>query len=163
MDGTDERRLTNEKFYGAGNPHFSPDQSRVVFCATRNSQDEGPTVNVVISDFDKAGNLTMFKWMPKASGPGGIRLADNCDPSFSPSGDAIVFISNRVSRPSPYDYEVWITDPSFSQTVQLTHLQARLAAPTFTSDGVHILFTEWSSERRLWRMKRDGSELTRLH
>jgi Tol biopolymer transport system component len=172
-DGGGEHQLTHESFYQAGSPHFSPDQRRVLFWAYRQPPPDAPlgqpgSADLGIGELDDSGTANALRWMPRTAGPGGINVfsADNRDPSFSPDGTAIAFISNRVGRASPYDYEVWLTDPAFDRVVQLTHLHARLARPTFTSDGGHILFTaadvSADGKARLWRMKPDGSELIQL-
>jgi Tol biopolymer transport system component len=171
-DGGDEKRLTSENFYQAGGPHFSPDQRQVLFWAYREPphdalQGQPGGEDIVIADLNENGSLMALRWMPTTPGPDGRSFfsALNRDPSYSPDGATIAFISNRVGRVSPYDYEVWLTDPAFSRMVQLTHLHSRLSSPTFTRDGQYIFFTDQplvDSALPLWRMKPDGSDLKRL-
>jgi Tol biopolymer transport system component len=171
-DGGNAAGVTHSNFYQAGSPHFSPDQRRVVFWAYRQAPSTAPagqpgTSEVAIGELDEQGHVAVIRWMPASAGPDGSLYfgAINRDPCFSPDGTAIVFVSNRIGRVSPYDYEIWLTDAAFTKAVQLTHLQTVLASPTFTTDGRSILFTgEMDREGKtpLWRIKSDGSDETRL-
>ena len=104
-----------------------------------------------------------MRWMPTTPGPDGRSFfpAENRDASFSPDGRTVVFISNRVGRVAPYDYEVWLTDPTFSRMVQLTHLHSSLSSPTFTRDGQFILFRCWGTNP-LWEIKPNGTDLKQI-
>jgi Tol biopolymer transport system component len=171
-DGTNEIRLTNGNFYQAGSPHFSPDQRRVVFWAYREPPSNSPTgqpgtSNVGIGDIGENGRVDRIRWMPMTAGPGGDTYfsADNRDPSFAPDGSTIAFVSNRVGRESPYDYEIWLADDAFRNIVQLTRLHTVLSSPAFVPDGRYILFTgetDQEGKTALWRIKPDGSDQTRL-
>jgi hypothetical protein len=84
--------------------------------------------------------------------------------------------SNRIGGSSPYDYEVWLTNPAFGRTVQLTHLHSRLNSPTFTRDGQYIHFSSDGQfgttgnpsplppggKTPLWQIKPDGSDLKQI-
>jgi Tol biopolymer transport system component len=171
-DGSGEVRVTASNFYQAGSPHFSPHKHQVVFWAYRDAPSDAPagepgTSEIAVGDLDRDGRLAVLKWMSRTAGPDGSEYfaAENRDPSFSPDGSTIAFISNRVGNVSPYDYEVWLTDTAFSRTVELTHLHTILASPTFTPDGQYILATGGiNSEGKtpLWRMKPDGSDIRQL-
>jgi len=168
LDGHQEQRLTSEKFYQASEPNFSSDMRQVLFWAYREPSGNAPSGQpgsdeIVIGDLNENGAMTAMRWMPTTPGPDGRSFfpAENRDASFSPDGRTIVFVSNRVGRVAPFDYEVWLTDPAFSRMVQLTHLHSRLSSPTFTRDGQSILFGCWGANS-LWQIKPDGSDLKQI-
>lgn len=166
-NGNGEIRVTVSDFYQAGSPHFSPDSRRVTFWADRDPPANAPlgqpgTTDIAIGDLDRDGPMHVIKWMPTTAGPDGSEYfsALNRDPSFSPDGSTIAFVSNRVGNVSPFDYEIWLTDPAFDRVIQLTHLHMVLASPTFTSDGQHILFTAGFTDGGkylLWQVNPNGS------
>jgi Tol biopolymer transport system component len=177
LDGTLEQRLTNEKFDDAYEPHFSPDMHHIVFWADRQPPHDARfgqpgSEDIVFCDLNESGKVSTMRWMPTTPGPDGSTYftADNREASFSPDGRTIVFISNRIGRSEPFDWELWLTDPMFSRVVQLTHLHSRASSPTFTRDGQYIHFIYWGNwnekpagpDGSLWQIKPDGSDLKRI-
>jgi TolB protein len=167
----DERALSDERYYQAGSPSVSPDGRQVLFwthCPPPANAPGGEpgTDELAIGELGVDGRITSIRWMPRGPGPQGdlYFAAINRDPAYSPDGSSIVYISNRVGQGSRYEYEVWMTDPSFERATQLTHLHSVLSSPAFTRDG-HILFTDdWARDgtRPLYQMNPDGSNIRRV-
>jgi TolB protein len=146
VDGSGERRITPQKYRGARNPSYSIDGKTIVFSAAGeiyilNSNGEG-----------EPWRLTTGKEANSI----------NSDPSFSPNGDRIAFVSNRVSRPSPYDFEVWVMNVDGTEARQITRNQSKNSYPVFSPDGKRIVFCSDQGRMgpcELWRVNVDGSHL----
>lgn len=160
-DGANQRKLTDARYCSVDPPYFSPDGKQVLFAAE-----------------DFAGNAHQILVLHLKEGqPGDVRALNlpppahpnaflfDGDPAYSPDGSRIAFISSRVSRPAPYDYEVWTANVDGSDLRQVTRNQAMNAFPRFSPDGKWIIF--FSNSRRegpfeLWRIHPDGSGLSRV-
>src|ERR1700722_20041897 len=170
-DGSGEEQLTNEHFFQAGNPHFSPDGRRILFWAYHEAAPGSLAgtpgyLDVVTATLNDSGDFLRLRWMPATAGPGGDRffLSQSRDPAFSADGSLIVFVSNRASG-SASDYEVWTTDTSFNETIQITHMHTRLESPRFSDDAQTIEFTAdppGEGPKQRWRIGIDGTGLTQL-
>jgi Tol biopolymer transport system component len=116
--------------------------------------DEGVTGMIVYTCQVTKVNSSDQICIINADGSGQRQLtdsADNQDASFSPDGNAILFVSNRTGN-----YEIYEMDLS-GQTKQLTNLESRLGLPEVSPDNKWIAFTNRvNGDDQIWVMDRDG-------
>jgi TolB protein len=92
----------------------------------------------------------------------------NIDPHWSPDGDWLVFSSDRFQR----NFEIYLMPmtclteaiPCDSTLIRLTHDPAWDAAPIWSADGQHIIFTSYRNggSPHLYIMGLDGAGLRQL-
>lgn len=83
---------------------------------------------------------------------------DDLEPDFSPSGQKIVFISNRDDNG-----EIYVMNVDGSQPVRLTFNAALDHLPSWSPDGSKIVFTtERDGNSEIYVMTADGSNQTNL-
>ena len=79
--------------------------------------------------------------------------AGNTQPTLTPDGSAIVFVSNRSGKS-----QLWRMNLEGGGLVQLTELPHNIAKPHFTYDGRFIFFDAWvNGMNQVWRVSPDGS------
>jgi Tol biopolymer transport system component len=81
----------------------------------------------------------------------------DAEPSWSPDGARLAFVSTRDNPSGTYQYDVFVADVDGSNVKRLTSIGA--GAPAWSPDGRQIIF---SSGARLYVMNADGSSLARL-
>ena len=122
-------------------PVYSPDAKRIIFSSNR------------------AGALDLWEISLET---GAVRRltddpTDDWDPAFTPDG-RLLWSSNRTGH-----FEVWTADADGSGARQLSHDGADAENPTSTPDGKWIAYASNDALRSgVWKMREDGSELTRL-
>jgi len=163
-DGSSPRQLTFGCYPEIDPPYFSPDGKHVLFAATTVSG-SGMTFreshHLFIFDIGNDGSAINLRPVPLPPQPE-KRQYDGV-PSFSPDGSTIVFASLRVSRESPYDYEIWTAGADGSNLRQITHNLSRNQDPIFSHDGKFIYFYISGLDLYgLWRMRADGSDAQQL-
>jgi dipeptidyl aminopeptidase/acylaminoacyl peptidase len=145
-DGSNLTRLTQAS-HNEEMPSWSPDGSKIVYRAlTHNSAGELYTMN--------------------ANGGGQTRLTTNShaesEPIWSPKGDQIVYSSEL----SPTNREITVINLDGLNGVGETHRTTNNVFdiyPSWSPDGQYILFaSERDGNRELYRMRSDGSGVTRL-
>ncbi|MBI4748151.1 MAG: PD40 domain-containing protein [Acidobacteria bacterium] len=154
VDGTEERRLTQGKYYQLKPPHYSPDNRQIIFAAKPRLIDvEG---QIFVMNLDGSTDPKQLTTDLKTI---------HSDPVFSPDGKKIAFVSNRVSQIGIYDYEVWIMDSDGSNAVQITQNHSSNQNPVFTPDGKRILFLsdkKRNDKKELWQIDIHGKNLKRI-
>ncbi|RMF73433.1 MAG: hypothetical protein D6744_15620 [Planctomycetota bacterium] len=140
--------LTQHTFASVGrdfDPDIRADGSLLVFASTRNSEHadifykkpDGYAITQLVSD-----------------------PADDIQPRFSPSGDEVVFCSNRSGN-----WDIWKIRIDGTELVQLTQDRADEVAPCWSPDGKQIAFTVWGQRSRqweIWVMSADSPGLRRF-
>ena len=166
-DGTSRRALTDGKYDGIDPPHYSPDGKHILF-AVESIGSFASRHQLMILDIGPDGSATNLRPVPlPPAAPVGSHnpkygsIFDG-DPSYSADGSKIVFTSLRVSRPSPFDYEIWTANIDGTNLRQITHNQSRNQNPAFSPDGKYIYFTKAIWPCGLWRVGIDGSNLQQL-
>lgn len=164
-DGSSPRQLTFERYHDVDAPYYSPNSKHVVFAADVASwsggQFAGSSRRLMIFDIAANGSMANLRPVPLPPQPKG-RDYDG-DPSFSADGSQIVFTSLRVSRPSPYDYEIWTVGIDGANLRQISHNRSRNGYPVFSRDGKYVYFTISGFDLYgLWRMWSDGTDARQI-
>lgn len=137
-DGSDEIRLP----FIAGNMDWSPDSTGFLYQSGRTNSDiylytvaTGKSTTVVASPSFEA------------------------DPSFSPDGRSVLFVSDRDGNT-----EIYIQDLDGANLRRLTNHPAHDEFPTFSPDGTQIVFNSNREEENydVYIMNADGSGIRRL-
>jgi Tol biopolymer transport system component/DNA-binding winged helix-turn-helix (wHTH) protein len=80
--------------------------------------------------------------------------AGNTQPTVSPDGSAIVFVSSRSGKS-----QLWKMNIEGGDLVQLTELPHNIAMPQFTHNGQFIYFDAWvNGMNQVWRISPDGGD-----
>ena len=179
QDGNDEIYLANADGSGLArlthsdrsdsNPAWSPDGQRIAFVSGHSGDLEGYLKDADRSDFADRGRVKLLGsfdiYLMNADGSGLTQLTDDAgrdfNPSWSPDGQRIVFISDRDGDSDIYTMNA---DGSGSIT-KLTHdveIATPLSVPQWSSDGQCFFFTWPSGADRMiiYMMNPDGSDLT---
>lgn len=164
-DGTQLRRVTQQKYYGVSSPKFLPDGSNIVYSAEGDRARSDLTSMIFVVD-------AIGKKPPKpltgyySSWTRGD--ASGSQPDVSPNGGSIAFISDRMK---PYHYDVFIMnrDGSALTPLRVTQISRYNKHPVLFPDGKSLLFLagrEWNAESRpifsLWKVDADGKNPRRM-
>ena len=80
--------------------------------------------------------------------------AGNTQPTVSPDGASIVFVSNRSGKS-----QLWRMNINGGEAVQLTELAHNVSKPKYTQDGTSIFFDAWvNGINQVWRISPDGGD-----
>jgi hypothetical protein len=121
-DGSDVTKLTDQHFRSLDPPGFLRD-GRILFAATTTRMVESCLYYVDVNAPDKLKAV----------------LINAGQPAIREKDDDIVFMSDKVSRATPYDYEIWETKPEYFKLKQITTLQSLLQWPSFVGNSEQIL------------------------
>jgi Tol biopolymer transport system component/DNA-binding winged helix-turn-helix (wHTH) protein len=137
-DGSNEIKLP----FPVGNMDWSPDGSKIVYQYGH-------------------GNVDIYLYT-LATGKSEVIVNDSsfdADPSFSPDGKKIAFVSGRDGN-----QEIYVEDIDGTNLRRLTNHPARDAFPTFSPDGTQISFNSNREGENLdvYVMNADGSNVRRL-
>ena len=162
-DGGDARKLTDLAL-GAGTPNWSPDSTRIAFSARvpekgRYGQDEKITpekepprritglqyrLDGVGFTLDRRQHVYVVDVADTDPAPEPKQLTDgdwdDTDPTWSPDGASIAFLSRRHDR-REHDYavDVFLLPAEGGEPTRLTDTSLDLGTPVFTPDGTRIL------------------------
>ena len=156
-DGTDPVNLTNNPRadYQAS---FSRDGTRITFISERDATQWLSEVYVMNADGSGQTRVTTH-------GYSGNRYSSS--PSFNPDGSKIIYSMNPVG--SGHLSELYLINVDGTEPEQLTNFDHEYTgSPVFNEDGSEVFFTSRPPGptgvelTELFRMRLDGSELTRL-
>jgi Tol biopolymer transport system component len=149
-DGTGEKRVTYNN-YDDYYIQWSPDSQQIVFWSLREQGD------IFVINIDGSGELKLTN-NPKYPN----HISYNIDPSWSPDGQTIIYLSTNFNTPF---YEIYSIHPNGSDETRLTHNKYSEEGPqAWSPDGKKIVFTYEDGEkgdyinRRICVMDVDGSE-----
>jgi Tol biopolymer transport system component len=150
-DGSSPRQLTYGVYYRTDRPSFSPNGKTVVFGADVAPFDQS-IHQILTFDILADGRATVPRPVPLPPFPivgSSFPFQYDGDPSYSPDGSRIVFISTRASRRAPFDYDVWTCKADGSELRQITFDQSIDQFPRFSPDMSCIYYgTDYGELRR---------------
>jgi len=181
-DGSNERRLTNEKSMDF-QPVFSPDGRQIAFTSQRTGSFEVFVMNVdgshqrrvtyfgalglqaVMPTWSADGKRIAFGsrgkrhdiYLINLDGSGLVRITDDPAaagvPAWSPDGKRIAFISARHGKP-----EIYVMNPDGSNQVRLTFNDAQEGRAAWSPDSRRIAFhSDRDGDYDIYTMNADGT------
>jgi len=162
-DGTNQRRVTQHNYYQAGDPCFIAEGKAILFSADGDYPDSRTYLFTVPAD----GNQQP-KSLTTPPNSQGHCAAWGSEPSVSPDGQRIAFISDRAS---PFRYDVLTMSPDGTdiRPLGVTRISGYNIRPVFLPGGKGIVFlagTESNAYSRaifsLWQVDVDGSHARRI-
>lgn len=127
-DGTDVKQVTHTTHCYNGGPFFSPDGTKIIFRADRESLD---LLQIYMMDSDDGSNLVQI------TDNGAVNWA----PFWHPSQEAIAYTTSIHGH---YNYEVYLHAIGTGEQYRVTHHPAFDGLPTFNQEGTQML---WTSKR----------------
>lgn len=150
-DGSSVQRLTND---GADEtrPRWSPDGNSIVYVKKDYLSAQGLVENsawdIYVMNVDGTQQMQLTH-----------DLANELEPSWSPDGTRVAFISDRNGQ----NFDIYVMNADGSNVMQLTDDSANEFGPVWSPDGTQIVF---SSDRngnvQLFMISIDGSNLVQL-
>lgn len=126
-DGSDPQMVGPVQSGENSHPSWSPDGSRIIYQSKRDLNgstiDDNNDIYIINSDGSEPEQLLMF------------HSAEDVDPSWSPGGDKIAFISDRTNRD-----EVYLMDSDGANVTQMTELNVIKSGLNWSSDGRYLVF-----------------------
>lgn len=145
IDGSNQKQIYYKSGWDAYFPTWSPDGVGITFCCGKRSQVVDRDIYTIDSD---GSNLKIIL----------NDLNLNTCPSYSPSGNKILFISNRDGN-----NEIYIMDFDGSNLKRLSFTNADENFPSFSPNGEKIVFSSRSTNKEnIWLMNADGSNPIQL-
>ncbi len=169
LDGSEQELLYKEPDWRVENVRSSPDGVHIAFTRWQESEAQEFTIGETHTIF-AIGEL----WVIGVRGNERLLLASiisgyhkGFEPSWSPSGEAIAFLSQGNSRPETYSANVYIADILSGQVGQLTHFQnTQMLQPIWSPDGSMVAFVTALSgvpgQFEPWLVAADGRGLRRF-
>jgi len=117
---------------GDADPDISPDANWIVFSSMRHA----PNPDLYIKRVHGA-TVTRLTSDP----------ASEMQPQFSPSGDKVVYTSNRSGN-----WDIWMVAVDGSSPTQLTNTAANDIHPAWSPDGKQIVYSSYGSRSRQWEL-----------
>ncbi|GAC1488164.1 MAG: S9 family peptidase [Candidatus Limnocylindrales bacterium] len=170
------RRLT-ELPGDCADPCWAPDGSGLVVVVKDGAADDRPAARIRVYDrlgyqSDEAGLLDLRRrhlwWIPLAGAPQRLTDGDwnDSQPSFSPDGREIAFVSNRTGRRDRNTVaDLWVVGRAAGATRRITDEHGTYADPSWSPDGRWLTASGVARARgaqvanqRIWRFPAAGGE-----
>jgi Tol biopolymer transport system component len=150
-DGSNVKRLTDD---GAdeGIPRWSPDGESIAYVKMEYFSDqslrENPTGDIYMMNVDGTHQTQLTK-----------DPANELEPSWSPDGANIAFISDR----NGHNFDIYVMNAEGSNVTQLTNDSANEFGPVWSPDGTQIVFnSDRNGNVQLFMISIDGADLVQL-
>lgn len=139
-DGTNIERLTHDEFEDS-NPTFSPDGRYIAYRSTREKRRDKASGLILDND-----DIFLIDLQNKDAAPVNLsnHIDDDLTPKWSPTGDFIVFSSQRKGN----SFQIFRMKPDGSDITQLTDNGFHNYTPNVSYDGTEIVFSS--------KISRDG-------
>jgi Tol biopolymer transport system component len=150
-DGSNVRRLTDD---GAdeGSPRWSPDGESIAYVRMEYFSNQAPIENPAWDIY--VMNADGTDPMQLTSDP-----SNELEPSWSPDGTRIAFISDRNGR----NFDIYVMNADGSNITQVTDDSANEFGPAWSPDGKHIIFnSDRNGNVQLFMIRIEGSTLVQL-
>lgn len=85
--------------------------------------------------------------------------SDDVDPSLTAKGDRMAFLSDRPGKAMIYTLDPKATEKDVKRVSFIGKFNA---TPSFSPDGMNIVFSSWEKSFDIYRVSQDGGELVRL-
>src|SRR5919108_1894882 len=151
VDGSNVKRLTDD---GAdeGGPRWSPNGESIAYAKME-----------YFSKQELIENPTWDIYVMNADGTNQIQLTDDpaneLEPSWSPDGGKIAFISDRNGQ----NFDIYVMNANGSNVTQLTNDSANEFGPAWSPDGKQIVFnSDRNGNVQLFIISIDGANLVQL-
>lgn len=135
-DGSNISRVTSQRYRELARPHFGSDGKTIFFSSRIKRQDSSrysAIIKISVAEGQPSQNLT----------PDDQKIIDcaavGSEPSVSPDGTKVVFISDRRKR---YEYDLFIMNLDGSNPIplNLTGISKYNAMPCFSPNGKEVFF-----------------------
>ncbi len=128
-------------------PSFSPDGLKLAYAEFHRDKQRGAVEEIGILHLDTKKQI-----------PVTTDGADSFHPVWSPSGDQIVYVSNKSGN-----YDLWVYSFKADSHKQLTWNVAYDGEPTWSPDGTEIAFVSTrSNTKELWIISSNGHHLRQV-
>jgi hypothetical protein len=142
VDGTGRRNLTETRNADELEPDWSPDGSRIVFSVQACADQGGPQPERICSGLSTLSTVdTSGRIQPLIESP--TVIGSDREPDWSPSGDRIVFSSDRPAggRPLGTDRTLFTVGLDGADPIPLPgEVVAGAHDPAYSPDGTHVAF-----------------------
>jgi len=121
-----------------------------------------PGGDEIILTLTHSGNAELYKMniKTKVLFPLTRHFASDVDPSVSPNGETVAFLSTRAGKPMIYTLS---TDKTEFNVKRVSFVGEYNASPRFSPNGEEIIFSSWLDNRfDLFRLSSKGMNLVRL-
>lgn len=156
-NGKKRRQLTSMK-YGAMQPSWNADGSRIAFVSAYDSNDGSSTYPAIFTVKSDGTDVRYVVGGQDFARPATLISA----PSFSPNGLSIAFAAGVSGRGGSFT-EIYEISADGSGLHALTKLNSgRLDSPTYSPSGTRLAFSAGGSSNEIFSIARDGSDLQQL-
>ncbi len=150
-DGTGKTRVTKHRERDS-DATWSPDYSQIVYASERTGDDPpNREIFVMNTETGDSGPLTRLTF----------QAGKDYDPSWSPNGKRIAFLSKRDG-----DWEIYLVNPDGTNLVNLTNNKYTDTDPSWSPDGSRIAFAsdrnDPGSDAEIYTMKANGTDVKKL-
>jgi len=153
-DGTDITKISTNSESSYYDPNWSPDGRKIVFMSYGENPSSGKKhyQTIFTMNVDGSNEVQLILDPPK-------NIEGDIDPSWSPDGTKIAFVSYKKS----FQSEIFLINPDGTEREQLTFMEHYAYTPIWSSDGKYIVFSRGMQKgSEIYRMNSDGTDIIRL-
>ena len=159
FDGSDISNISVSRKRDYEHPSWSPDGNKITFVSESDEEEakkEHPQTDIFVINSDGSNEIRI------TNDPATFEddYTREYEPSWSPDGTKILFISYQTSSP-----DIFVMNPDGTERTALTNLNAGILLPSWSPDGKQIIFTslkDGQSESSVNIMNSDGTGLIQV-